>query len=67
VIQIKVNGKWCEFPEGTTVADILDAMGGARQGVAVAMNGVLVRRGSWVGVVVPAGATVDVLTAVQGG
>jgi sulfur carrier protein ThiS len=31
------------------------------------MNGVLVRRGTWVGVVVPAGASVDVLTAVQGG
>jgi sulfur carrier protein len=66
-MDVKVNGKWCEFPDGTTVADILDAMGGPRQGVAVALNGTVVRRGSWDSVVVPRGASVDILTAVQGG
>ena len=66
-MDVKVNGKWCEFPDGTTVAGILDAMGGPRQGVAVALNGTVVRRGSWDSVAVPRGASVDILTAVQGG
>jgi sulfur carrier protein len=66
-MEIKVNGKWTEFPDGSTVADVLDAMGGQRQGVAVALDGEVVRRGSWAAVVVPKGASVDVLTAVQGG
>jgi len=66
-MDVKVNGKWCEFFDGATVADIVDAMGGPRQGVAVALNGTVVRRGTWDVVEVPGGASVDVLTAVQGG
>ncbi|GAA4537451.1 sulfur carrier protein ThiS [Amycolatopsis samaneae] len=66
-MEIQVNGQWREFPEGTTVAEVLDALGAARQGVAVALNGEVVRRGEWPDAVVPKGASVDVLTAVQGG
>ncbi|MDT8911075.1 sulfur carrier protein ThiS [Amycolatopsis sp. PS_44_ISF1] len=66
-MEIEVNGSRCEFPDGATVADVLDARGIARPGVAVAVNGEVVPRGAWPGSVVPKGASVDVLTAVQGG
>ena len=66
-MEIKVNGSWCEFPDDATVADVLDAKGAARQGVAVAVNGEVVPRGAWAASVVPKGASIDVLTAVQGG
>ncbi|WP_033294464.1 sulfur carrier protein ThiS [Amycolatopsis jejuensis] len=66
-MEIKVNGEWREFPDGATVSEVLDALGAARQGVAVAVNGEVVRRGEWDGSVVPKGADLEVLTAVQGG
>ena len=66
-MEIKVNGAWTEFADGATVADVLDAGGGQRPGIAVAVDGVVVRRADWAATVVPAGAAVDVLTAVQGG
>ncbi|MFI5608350.1 sulfur carrier protein ThiS [Amycolatopsis sp. NPDC051903] len=66
-MEIKVNGDWREFPDGATVAQLLDALDVSPQGVAVAVNGVVVRRGEWAESVVPKGASIDVLTAVQGG
>ncbi|WP_284746906.1 sulfur carrier protein ThiS [Amycolatopsis sp. RTGN1] len=66
-MEIKLNGKWTEFPDGATVADVLDASGGQRPGIAVAVDGVVVRRSDWTTTAVPKGAGVDVLTAVQGG
>ncbi|QRP46709.1 sulfur carrier protein ThiS [Amycolatopsis sp. FDAARGOS 1241] len=66
-MEIKVNGDWREFPDGATVAQLLDALDVSPQGVAVAVNGVVVRRGEWGESVVPKGANIDVLTAVQGG
>jgi sulfur carrier protein len=66
-MEIKLNGQWTEFPDDATVADVLDASGGQRPGIAVAVDGVVVRRGEWATTTVPKGAGVDVLTAVQGG
>jgi sulfur carrier protein len=66
-MEIKVNGEWTEFPDGATVADVLDTTGGQRPGIAVAVDGVVVRRADWAATAVPKGAGVDVLTAVQGG
>ncbi|MET7995088.1 sulfur carrier protein ThiS [Amycolatopsis sp. NPDC023774] len=66
-MEIKVNGSWREFPDGATVSEVLDALDVTRQGVAVAVNGEVVRRGEWEASVVPKGANIDVLTAVQGG
>ncbi|MBB4687919.1 sulfur carrier protein ThiS [Amycolatopsis jiangsuensis] len=66
-MEIKVNGQWREFPDGSTLSEVLDAVGALRQGVAVAVNGEVVRRGDWTASVVPKGANIDVLTAVQGG
>ncbi|GAA3555713.1 sulfur carrier protein ThiS [Amycolatopsis ultiminotia] len=66
-MELKINGQWQEFPDGSTVSEVLDAVGATRQGVAVAVNGEVVRRGDWAASVVPKGASIDVLTAVQGG
>lgn len=64
---IHVNGEKREFPEGSTVADLLAAMETAQRGVAVALDGEVVRRGDWAAVVVPSGSHLEILTAVQGG
>lgn len=66
-MEIQVNGRWREFPDGTTVEGVLEALGTATQGVAVAVDGVVVRRGEWPEAVVRKGSSVDILTAVQGG
>jgi len=66
-MEVQVNRVWREFPDGTTVADLLKGVGIAEPGIAVALDGEVVRRGSWAEVVVPAGSTVEILTAVQGG
>jgi sulfur carrier protein len=66
-MEVQVNGEWRAFDEGTTVAKVLEEIGSARRGVAVALDGEVVRRGAWAEVVVPAGAKLEILTAVQGG
>ncbi|MEC3981506.1 sulfur carrier protein ThiS [Amycolatopsis sp. H20-H5] len=66
-MEIQVNGQWREFPDEATVADVLEALGTATQGVAVALDGEVVRRGRWTDAVVAKGARLDILTAVQGG
>jgi sulfur carrier protein len=66
---IHVNGEPSSVPAGETVAAVVAALGverGAR-GVAVAVNGEVVPRGAWDARVVPDGASVEVLTAMQGG
>ncbi|WP_216210161.1 sulfur carrier protein ThiS [Amycolatopsis aidingensis] len=66
-MQVNVNGEQHEFAEGSTLATVLETLGRTHRGVAVALNGELVRRGRWDEVVVPDGARLEVLTAVQGG
>jgi sulfur carrier protein len=67
VIEVRVNGVDREVPEGSTVTDLLAALGIAPAGVAVAVDGVLVPRPEHDGTVLPDGSAVEVLTAVQGG
>lgn len=66
-MEVQVNGDWRSFPEGTTVAALLAELGTAQRGIAVALEGQVVRRGDWAEVVIPAGARLEILTAVQGG
>lgn len=66
-MQVQVNGEWREFPDESTVAALMAAIEAPERGVAVALDGEVVRRGKWGEVVVPKGARLDVLTAVQGG
>lgn len=66
-MEVQVNGDWRAIPEGTTVAALLAALGASPKGIAVALEGVVVRRRDWAEVVVPAGARLEIMTAVQGG
>ena len=64
---IRVNGEPREGG-GETVAQLLDTLGvRAHRGVAVAVDAEVVPRGEWPAHVVPDGARVEVLSAMQGG
>jgi sulfur carrier protein len=64
---VHVNGTEREVPDGATVTRMLAALGVPARGVAVAVEGVVVTRTDHDRTVVPDGAEVEVLTAVQGG
>ena len=66
-MEIQVNGTAREVPDGATVTAVLAALGVPQRGVAVAVDGVVVARTDHERTVVPDGADVEVLTAVQGG
>jgi sulfur carrier protein len=66
-MEVQVNGDWRSVPDGTTVARLLESVGATARGVAVALDGEVVRRSAWPEVVVPPGAKLEILTAVQGG
>ncbi|GAB3579904.1 sulfur carrier protein ThiS [Amycolatopsis endophytica] len=66
-MEVQVNGAWQAVPDNATVADVLKAVDAPDRGVAVALNGEVVRRGAWPETVVRAGARLEILTAVQGG
>jgi sulfur carrier protein len=64
---VTVNGQRWELPPGATLADVLGRLAVPSQGVAVALDGVVAPRASWPGTILQDGASVEVLTAVQGG
>lgn len=64
---VRVNGTEREVPDGATVTGLLAALGVPGRGVAVAVDGQVVARAEHGTTVVPDGAEVEVLTAVQGG
>lgn len=76
---IIVNGERRELAHPTTVgslvSDIVDKellpdgtpSDGSRLGIAVAVDGEVIRRGRWSEFVLADGLTVDIVTAVQGG
>jgi sulfur carrier protein len=66
---ITVNGRADRVPAGHTVADLVRAATGdaAPRGVAVALNGTVVRRADWPSTDLSDGDRVEVLTAKQGG
>jgi sulfur carrier protein len=66
-MRIKVNGESRLVADGATVADVLTALGMPSTGVAVAVDGEVVRRADWPVSELDDGAAVEVLTAVQGG
>ncbi|MGV9481727.1 sulfur carrier protein ThiS [Gordonia aichiensis] len=61
-----VNGELHEWGAQPTVDTLVRRLGLPDRGIAVAVDGAVVPRGRW-GRVVPAGAVVEVVTAVQGG
>ncbi|MGI9018385.1 MAG: sulfur carrier protein ThiS [Euzebya sp.] len=68
-ITITLNGTAAVHPDGSTVADIVRALGHdpTRPGVAAAVDGTIVRRPEWSLTTLNGGEHVEVLTAVQGG
>ncbi|RKT52261.1 sulfur carrier protein ThiS [Saccharothrix australiensis] len=66
-MKARVNGEERELADDATVATVLDLLGAPASGVAVALDGEVVPRAAWSSTPVPAGAAVEVLTAVQGG
>ena len=64
---VQVNGTEREVPDGATVTQLLVALGVPAKGTAVAVDGAVVARTEHDRTVVPDGAEVEVLTAVQGG
>lgn len=67
MIEIEVNGDEREYADGTTVQGLLDQLGAARPGVAVAVDGTVVSRSGWAEAILADGARVEIMTAVQGG
>jgi sulfur carrier protein len=71
-VLVTVNGRERHVPDGATVELVLSAMlaehaGGRYRGIAVAVQGEVVPQSQWGDTAVPAGAVIEVLTAVQGG
>jgi sulfur carrier protein len=66
---IRVNGRPSEIQPGETVTALIAALGveAAARGVAVAIDGEVVPRGRWDEHAIADGASVEVLTAMQGG
>jgi sulfur carrier protein len=64
---VQVNGTEREVPDGATVTELLAALAVPTRGVAVAVDGTVIARTDHDRTVVPDGAEVQVLTAVQGG
>jgi sulfur carrier protein len=64
---ILVNGSESELAPGSSVRELLELLGSPQRGIAVAIDSEVVPRGEWDTFKVPDGATVEVLTAVQGG
>ena len=64
---VVVNGTERELADGATVADALAVIDAPPTGIAVAVNGEVVRRAEWASTTLAQGGSVEVLTAVQGG
>jgi sulfur carrier protein len=64
---VTLNGEPRELPAGATVETAVRALGGDGRGVAVALDGEVVPRGSWASTEVREGQQLEILRAVQGG
>jgi sulfur carrier protein len=66
-LQVKLNGAPRELPDASTVAQAVAELTTAPSGVAAAVNGDVIPRGSWAATMLQDGDQVEVVTAVQGG
>ncbi|HET9031050.1 MAG TPA: sulfur carrier protein ThiS [Candidatus Aquilonibacter sp.] len=62
-----INGEMRELPEGTTIAALLETLGAARSGIAVARNERVVRRAEFETQKIADGDTIEIIKAVAGG
>jgi sulfur carrier protein len=66
-IRVKLNGEARELPDSATMAEAVAELTKLASGVAAAVNGDVVARGSWAATPLRDGDQVEVVTAVQGG
>jgi sulfur carrier protein len=66
-MNVIVNGQPVKLSDGATTAAAVQVLTSAPSGIAVAVNGEVVRRGDWESTPLADGDQVEVLTAVQGG
>jgi sulfur carrier protein len=66
-MNVIINGQAVELSDGATTASAVQVLTSAPSGIAVAVNGEVVRRGDWESTPLADGDLVEVLTAVQGG
>lgn len=66
-MQITLNGNEQSVPVGCSVAELVGQVSDRTSGIAVAVNGEVVPRGSWPTSLLAAGDRVELVTAVQGG
>jgi sulfur carrier protein len=66
---VELNGQTEQLPDDATVADAVKAVGvnGETRGVAVAVDGEVVRRADWVTTTLADRQAIEVVRAVQGG
>jgi sulfur carrier protein len=67
MVEVKLNGEPRELPDGATVAQAVAELTALATGIAAAVNGDVIPRGSWAATLLRAGDQVEVVTAVQGG
>lgn len=63
----RINGASRTVAEGSTIADLLAELALATEGIAVAVDGHVVRRATFGDVVLREGADVEIIRAVAGG
>lgn len=66
-IEILLNGRPERIPAGASIGDLLQRLGLAGPGVAVAVNKEIVRREAWGAVLLSPGDRVEIIHAVGGG
>ena len=66
-MNVIVNGQPVELSDGATTAVAVQVLTSAPSGIAVAVNGAVVRRSEWESTPLADGDQVEVLTAGQGG
>ena len=66
-VEVTLNGEARELLDGTTVAQAVAELTALGTGIAAAVNGDVIPRGSWAATLLRAGDQVEVVTAVQGG
>jgi sulfur carrier protein len=67
-MNILLNGRPTQQPQGASIADLVESICGSDpQGVAVAQNGSIVRRSQWSGTPAKDGDEIEILRATSGG
>jgi thiamine biosynthesis protein ThiS len=66
-MQVQVNGRPVQVPDGTTVAGLLEHLGSDRGRVAVERNLDVVPRATWASCALAEGDQVEIVTFVGGG